>query len=158
MKQEDAKKNKFKVQITSDGTATGTKVVVNGESITDLKNVTNVHFNASGGVKWDANDKMSPYISFGYDVLNKNDDGSEIGESFSFTPNETMERGTIGPVKEKMNDTFVGKDSEIINKILELKPKIPHYLPTKDELEKRSYNSLIDMLNDIEKEVKNLGK
>ncbi len=131
----------------------GTKVTVNGEIVTDVKNVTNVNFYASGGIKWNDNDKLSPYVNFNYDAINKNSTGVEIGESFTFRPDNTIEKGTIGSVKEKVSDFLVGKDSVVISNIIELSSKISHYVPSKDELIKRTFRSLSDMLTDLEKEI-----
>lgn len=145
-------KNKFKVNITSDGTVAGTVVKVNGEEVTKVKNVTNVNFYASGGVKWNDDDKMSPYISFGYDVLNKNDDGSEAGESYNFRPNGTVERGTIGKKPEKQSDLLVGRDPEVVDAILSYAEKAKRYIPDRETLLGRSQDSLQDLLDDLKKE------
>ena len=144
-----AKVKKFKLKIDCDGTVAGTKVMVNGEEVTKSKNVTNVSFYASGGVKWRDDDKLNPYVDFGYRVLNKNDDGSETGENYSYSPENGIERGAIGKPKEKMNDSLVGKESEIIEKILSYKGKTKRFIPDKEELRARSSSSLQDLAADL---------
>ena len=155
-------KNKIKIKIDSDGTIEGTKLLINGEEVTASKNVTDFSFWASGGRTWSDGTKSTPSVSCGYSTVNKKADGSSSSENFRFSPSSsTMEEGLVGKKPDtsekkptKDSESFIGKNSEIVDKILTFKGKVKRYIPEAEELNTRTQDSLRDLLADLEKEPK----
>lgn len=147
---------KLKYKIESDGTPEGTKLTVNGENITDDKRITNIWFNASGGVVWGPGDEMASRVSLEYRAISDDGEGTTTGESVSIDLNKSEEpvRKVIGEPSQFVSDALVGKESETITKILDYKDKVSSFIPEKEVLKTRSMASLKDTLSDLENEAK----
>ena len=91
--------NKFAVVIKSNGTSSGTSLVVNGADVTKEMNVTFVSFTAWSDGTIDAS----------WSAIEKDDKGVEKRTSYSYrTPSND------GPVLEKRStNTYIGQDSLI---------------------------------------------
>lgn len=154
-------KNKIKIKIDSDGTIEGTKLVINGEDITATKQVTDMNFWANGSRIYQDGTKYGGSVSCGYSTKTRKSDGSSVSESFRFSPQtSSMEEGVVGKPPEtskevkKDSELFIGKNSEIVDKILAFKGKVKRYVPEAEELNGRTQDSLQDLLTDLEREPK----
>jgi len=132
---------KLKLQITSDGTASGTKFKLNGEDITEKNSVTNLFFSANGGIRFSDGTNFKPSVRFDYTTVGKDENQIEQLNHFSFDPDcggfSSPTRGPIGKV-EKLNDCLVGKTDPVIEEILSYKDKTKRFIPERDVLENRS--------------------
>lgn len=87
---------KITVTIKSNGSVSGTSLLVNGVDITKEKNVTNIYFSCWG----------DDGISLSWNAMEEDKDGIKSNTSYSFnSSNNTVER--YRPTK------FIGEDSEL---------------------------------------------
>ena len=140
--------------IKSDGTPEGTKLTVNGEDITESKNVTNMWFTAHGGIFWGPGDELTPRVVLEYNTMTDNGQGIKTGENVTIDLNKADEplRKAIGEPKAEVSDALLGRESAIVSKILGLKGKVKSFIPEKEVLKQRSMDSLKDTLSDLENE------
>jgi len=91
---------KLKLVIKSDGTATGTSLVVNGADLTKQMNLT--------GISFSAYDDGSVWIS--WTAMEKDDKGVEKRVSYTFR--SPSEESNVEVVKRPTTKTIIGKDAE----------------------------------------------
>lgn len=147
------KKNKMKVKMESDGTLEGTKVTLNGENITDSENVNRVSFFAHGGTQYRDGDNSPGSVSFSISTLKKDESGMEVSEDKTFSSRDDSFVVGRTPIGKKVNDMLVGKGSAILNAIDEMRDKTKRFIPTRDELLERSWDSVVDLHSDLKKEI-----
>ena len=120
---------KIKASIKTDGTISGTSLLVNGVDITKTMQVTRVYFSAYSD--------SDMYIS--WDVLEKDDKGIEKRTTYSFN-NRPTENGLV---KVSNQPAFIGKDADI-------------QFETKDD--ENSYKTLGSLKTLKDDDVKDLSK
>lgn len=158
-------KDKVKFSITSDGTSKGTKISLNGKNILDDKCVAMCSFDAQAAAvypSWDGEMKQNPEnIQFSYMSIDKNEKGEKIYTRYKFNLAEDKYEPVITPLGQAapegdggyVEDNLLGKDSGIIQNILDFEGKTKRYIPSRQILLSRTQDSLKDTLEDLKKEV-----
>lgn len=156
------KAQKPKIKIVSDGTLEGTKVTFADELLTDKYNVVGINFYADASVKSrTTNEKYGGYCDFTITTEEKNKDtgvrkltrmGLSSDSNYTLQPIGKTEEVTDSTV----TDSYFGRDMDteyLITKIIDLSTASGQFVPTKEELLKRTQESLYDKMMDLQKEV-----
>ena len=142
--------DKLKMAITSDGTPAGTSLKINGEDITGSKNVVRMSMYATGGATWSEYEKSPGRVELDFTVVTK-DGAKSTWETYTYNidQKDMPARTPIGQPDSEVSDALVGRDPELVTKIMAYK-KPGVYIPEREVLLGRTQDSLKDMLQDLE--------
>lgn len=158
-------KDKVKFSIVSDGTSKGTKIVLNGENIIDSKSIVSCRFDAyaaSTYPTYDGQIQRNPEnICFSYMSIDKNEKGEKTFVRYEFNLAKDKYEPIITPLGSPapegegghVQDNLIGKDSELVQNILDFEGKTKRFIPSRDILVTRTQDSLKDMLEDLKKDI-----
>lgn len=141
-----------KFQLKSDGSVSGTQLIVDGTNITEAENVTNISMHVHGGIIFNDGDQYPARVSFSYDTIEEDEEGAMTRKSYSYDPTGGF-RAVEGPIgkpeqtEDSIDDGYVGKEWQIVKDIKELAPDRDNAI-----LESRSKDSLTDTLADLKAE------
>lgn len=158
MQDKSKKKKKMSYLIKSDGTVSGTELTVEGIKVTEKDKVVGIDFYSRGSIVYGPNpgEATRPQSRLSYTIISK-DGEKEITQRVTIDPysENGLSYEAIGApsASDKASDLFIGKPSELIKDIESYRDKVKRFIPSLDELEVRSSDSLKDLLSDIKKEV-----
>lgn len=150
-----------KIIITSDGTAKGTNVKVNGMDMTKDYKVTSIYFSAHGGYTYKSQYSGDTYVnppSVSYDVSYL--DGDKRKSMGVSTPSHNTEYGSLAQ-KDSIGNIGIDNDERIKTRILDELDKLRDKndtIPKRILLEKRTLASLTDKYVDVVKELEEVNK
>lgn len=151
--------NSIKFQIKSDGSISGTTLIVNGENLTESENVTDIMFYATGGLKFSDGDETAPRLNLSYTTVDRDAEGSTVRKYFQYNPTAGfwVEEKPIGKPEEEedsISDGYVGKKWSLIEDIDSYRDKTKRFIPSNAELQVRTKDSLEDLKKELEDECK----
>lgn len=156
-----------KIIIKSDGTVTGTKVTIDGNDLTSSYKVNSLYFHADGGNTYTSTSSGEKYVSsptIGYSITYL--DGDKVKSISVGNQRKNIEYGSLAEAKKESKDmlSYVGiedKDNIVKKTIVEnldkMRAKLPT-IPSKEVLEKRTIDSLVDKYEDCVIEIEEILK